>query len=37
MNNQDEWLIKIATISGYIISIILGIYYFSDIVNNTAS
>jgi|GEM_PF-4700799 len=35
MRNQDEWIIKIATVTGYIASLILGLYYFSDIINNS--
>ena len=37
MNKKDEWLIRMATITGYIISFLLGLYYFSDLISNGIS
>jgi len=34
MNDKDEWLIRLATITGYIISFLLGLYYFTDLINS---
>ncbi len=33
----DEWIIRIATLSGYLLSFLLGILYFTDLIENSVT
>ncbi|MEM1136236.1 MAG: hypothetical protein AAGI07_10395 [Bacteroidota bacterium] len=32
--NTDEWIISIATFMGYVLSFLLGLFYFTDLIQN---
>ena len=34
---KDEWIIRIATVSGYVLSFILGLLYFTDLIENSVT